>query len=175
MAATSFRALVALCLVALLQCTAVLAWSMPSFGGGGLVALAPRQSPNAGAGAAPGSGTVVTCADYSRVANMSIIGLNSTLRGAFLRSAPHGTDAASALLDTQSPKLPAYQFNAALNAQCGNLTTVAFQGADLNLTRGIVAEFTIVDAPGIGVDGITTLVICSAIVMFMGITLMTME
>ncbi|KAJ1324447.1 hypothetical protein MN608_10512 [Microdochium nivale] len=163
----SFRALVALCFFALLQCSAA-AWSMPGFG---RAALAPRQSPNAGAGA----GTVVTCADYSRVANMSIIGLNSTLRGAFLRSAPHGTDQASSLLDTQSPKLPAYQFNAALNAQCGNLTTVAFEGADLNLTRGIVAEFTIVEAPGIGVEGLNTLIIVIVIVLFMGGTFMTME
>ncbi|KAH7018205.1 uncharacterized protein B0I36DRAFT_368246 [Microdochium trichocladiopsis] len=165
---SSLRALVALCVLAMLQCT--LAFSMPGFG----AALAPRQSPNAGVPAGT-AGTAVTCADYSRVANMSIIGLNSTLRGAFLRSAPHGTDAASALLDTQSPKLPAYQFNVALNAQCGNLTTVAFQGADFNLSRGIVAEFTILPAPGIGVEGLTTLILCIGIVLFMGGTFMTME
>ena len=162
--APSLRALVALCVLAMVQCT--LAFSMPSFG------LAARQ--NAGA-AAPLGGTAVTCADYSRVANMSIIGLNSTLRGAFLRSAPYGTDKASSLLDTQSPKLPAYQFNVALNERCGNLTTAAFQGADANLTNGIVAEFTILPAPGIGVEGVTTLVVCIAIVFFMGGTFMMLD
>lgn len=163
---SSLRALVALCVLAMLQCT--LAFSMPSFG------LASRQNAGAGA-AAPVAGTAVTCADYSRVANMSIIGLNSTLRGAFLRSAPYGTDKASSLLDTQSPKLPAYQFNVALNDRCGNLTTTAFQGADANLTNGIVAEFTILDAPGTGVEGITTLVVCIAIVFFMGGTFMMLD
>lgn len=124
--------------------------------------VAPRQSPNANALLNP------ICENYSKVANLSTIGLNSTYRAAFLRSAPMGTDAASSILDTQSPKLTAMMFDTNLNAQCGNLSTIALTEAANNFTKGIVADLTIQVAPGVGVIGLETPLVVIAIVILFG-------
>ncbi|KAM0815908.1 putative ML-like domain-containing protein [Seiridium cardinale] len=123
--------------------------------------LAPRQSPNANALINP------VCENYSKVANLSVIGLNSTYRAAFLRSAPMGTDAASSILDTESPKLMGMMLDKNLNAQCGNLSAIAFTEAANNLTKGIVADLTILEAPGVGVTGATTPLVVVSIVLLM--------
>jgi hypothetical protein len=124
--------------------------------------LAPRQSPSANTLISP------ICENYSKVANLSTIALNSTYRAAFLRSAPMGTDAASGILDTQSPKLTAMKFDKNLNAQCGNLSTIALTEAANNFTRGVVADLTILDAPGIGVTGPELPLVVIAIVLLFG-------
>lgn len=115
--------------------------------------IAPRQSPSA-------SGTTgaaaLVCQEYELVANLSTIGLNSTYRAAFLRSSTLGTDAATSILDTQSPKLPAMMMDANLNQQCGNLSTIAAEGAAANFSAGTVAGMTIKDAPGADPAGIAT-------------------
>ncbi|KAK6079505.1 hypothetical protein SCUP234_05674 [Seiridium cupressi] len=123
--------------------------------------LAPRQSPNANALINP------ICENYSKVANLSVIGLNSTYRAAFLRSAPMGTDAASSILDTESPKLMGMMLDKNLNAQCGNLSAIALTEAANNLTKGIVADLTILEAPGVGVTGPTTPLVVVSIVLIM--------
>lgn len=125
--------------------------------------LTPRQSPSANTLLNP------ICENYSKVANLSVIGLNSTYRAAFLRSAPLGTDAASSILDTQSPKFPAMMMDQNLNAQCGNLSTIAFTEAANNFTNGIVADLVIQEAPGIGVIGPETpLVVITIVILFGG-------
>ncbi|ETS73059.1 hypothetical protein PFICI_15234 [Pestalotiopsis fici W106-1] len=125
--------------------------------------LTPRQSPSANTLLNP------ICENYSKVANLSVIGLNSTYRAAFLRSAPMGTDAASSILDTQSPKFPAMMMDQNLNAQCGNLSTIAFTEAANNFTSGIVADLVIQPAPGIGVIGPETpLVVITIVILFGG-------
>jgi hypothetical protein len=107
--------------------------------------LAPRQSP----AATPPTATTVSCADYSRIANLSTIALNSTLRGAFLRSSPLGTFPAAHILDAEKPKLMALKFDVNLNQQCGNLSALALTESDRNLTQGIVAGMKVLDAPGV--------------------------
>lgn len=131
--------------------------------------LAARQ--NAG-GNTP---TVVSCEEYARIANLTIIGLNSTYRAAFLRSGPFGTDTMSGMVDQAAPKLPPLTQDRTLNEQCGNFTAIALVEAANNLTKGIVADFQIVDAPGITLEGSNTLIICLAILVFMGSIFMTME
>ncbi|KAI1846298.1 hypothetical protein JX265_010885 [Neoarthrinium moseri] len=131
-------------------------------------ALAPRQSPNANALISP------ICQNYAQVANRSVVGLNSTYRAAFLRSSPMGTDAASSILDTQSPKFMGLMMDVNLNQQCGNLSEIAFAGAAANFTNGIVADFTILEAPGIGVTGPTMPLVIIAIVLIMGGTFISL-
>ncbi|KAI0542994.1 hypothetical protein GGR58DRAFT_496459 [Xylaria digitata] len=116
-------------------------------------ALAPRQSP----AATPATPAVlpVSCADYSRIANLSTIALNSTLRAAFLRSSPLGTFPAVAILDAEVPKLMDLIFDVTLNQQCGNSSAIAIVEADRNLTAGTVAGMKIRDAPGVAPDDLS--------------------
>jgi hypothetical protein len=90
-----------------------------------------------------GAATPVTCLDYSRIANLSTISLNSTYRAAYLQAAPDGTEHSASLLNDAQAKLPPLTKNAALNEQCGNLTTIALTEAASNFTRGIVAQYRI--------------------------------
>ncbi|KAI1306850.1 hypothetical protein F5Y03DRAFT_129375 [Xylaria venustula] len=130
-------------------------------------ALAPRQSP-AATTATPVS-LPVSCADYSRIANLSTIALNSTLRAAFLRSTSLGTLPAAAILDAESPKLMNLEFNVALNQQCGNLTATAIVEADRNLTAGTVAGLKILDAPGVAPDNIVLPILVVVFIIIMGV------
>ncbi|KAK6820545.1 hypothetical protein PG987_014945 [Apiospora arundinis] len=141
--------------------------------------LAARQAPGGGAPAGGQAGgqvpTVVSCAEYSRIANLTIIGKNSTYRAAFLRSGPFGTDQMSGMVDQAAPLLPPLTLDKTLNQQCGNATAIALAGAEANFTQGIVADFAIAEAPGIGVDGFTTLIVVTVLTLFMGLVWMTME
>lgn len=85
----------------------------------------------------------VTCLEYSSIANLSTIGLNSTLRAAYLQAAPDGTDHSVAILNGAEAKLPTLKVDVALNEQCGNLTSVALVEAGNNFTQGIVAQYRI--------------------------------
>jgi len=122
--------------------------------------LAPRQSPAA---------TTVSCADYSRIANLSTIALNSTLRGAFLRSSPLGTFPAAHILDAEKPKLMTLMFDVNLNQQCGNLSALAVTEADRNLTQGIVAGMKILDAPGVDPGNLAMPVLAILFIFLMGV------
>ena len=88
-------------------------------------------------------GTMVTCLDYSTIANLSTIGLNATYRAAYLQAAPDGTAHSAAILDGAEDKIPPLTMNAELNQQCGNLTTVALVEAANNFTQGVVAQYRI--------------------------------
>jgi hypothetical protein len=134
-------------------------------------ALAPRQSP---AATTPTTTTTpqalpVSCADYSRIANLSIIALNSTLRGAFLRSSSLGTFSAMHILDIESPKLLTLKFDTTLNQQCGNLSALAVTEADRNLTAGTVAGMQILDAPGVAPGNLALPFLCVAFILMMGV------
>ncbi|KAI1377921.1 hypothetical protein F4677DRAFT_413903 [Hypoxylon crocopeplum] len=109
----------------------------------GTDALAPRQSPSANAA------SLQNCQTYARVANLSTVALNSTLRAAFLRSAPMGTFAAISILDTEKPKIMEMMMDAQLNQACGNLTQVAIDGASTNLTNNMILGLPILEAPGV--------------------------
>ncbi|KAI1133771.1 hypothetical protein F5Y10DRAFT_4931 [Nemania abortiva] len=131
-------------------------------------AIAPRQSPAATPIAIP-----VSCADYSRIANFSTIALNSTLRGAFLRSSSLGTDSAAGILDRESPKLMSLKFDVALNQQCGNLSEIAIVQAGVNLTAGTVAGMKILDAPGVDPGNVVLPILCVLFIFMMGLPAMS--
>ncbi|GAP84854.1 putative metal tolerance protein 3 protein [Rosellinia necatrix] len=126
--------------------------------------IGPRQTTTTPAPAA----LPVSCAEYSRVANLSTIALNSTLRAAFLRSSSLGTFPAAAILDAEAPKLAGLTFDATLNEQCGNLSALAAVEADRNLTAGTVAGMKILDAPGIAPDNVVLPVLCIILMFIMG-------
>ncbi|KAI0445921.1 hypothetical protein F4803DRAFT_95167 [Xylaria telfairii] len=127
--------------------------------------IAPRQSPTA----TPAAVLPVSCEDYGRIANLSTIALNSTLRGAFLRSSSLGTFPAAAILDVESPKLMSLKFNVALNQQCGNLSAIAIVEADRNLTAGTVAGMKILDAPGVDPGNLAMPLLCILFIVIMGV------
>ncbi|KAI1755209.1 hypothetical protein F4782DRAFT_527931 [Xylaria castorea] len=128
-------------------------------------AIAPRQSP----AATPAASLPDSCEDYSRIANISTIALNATLRGAFLRSSSMGTFSAVAILDAESPKLMSLKFNVALNQQCGNLSALAIVETDRNLTAGTVAGMKILDAPGVAPGNLAMPILCVVFMFMMGI------
>ncbi|KAF3765708.1 hypothetical protein M406DRAFT_68128 [Cryphonectria parasitica EP155] len=86
--------------------------------------------------------TEQACQQYSRIANLSVIGSNSTMRTTFLDVSPAGTLSNSAMLNEAIKNLPMLTADAKLNEACGNLTTVATTEAANNFTKGIVAQFT---------------------------------
>lgn len=106
-------------------------------------AIVPRQSPSANTNTAS-----TNCLDYSRIANLTTISVNSTYRAAFLRSAPMGTFRAISIIDQDAKKLMPLMMDGKLNGQCGNLSTIAFQAAATNFTQGTVLGFKILEAVG---------------------------
>ncbi|KAI1186240.1 hypothetical protein F5B17DRAFT_431775 [Nemania serpens] len=144
-------------------------------------AIAPRQSPAAVPLPSPSSSASaststtplpssipVSCAEYGRIANLSTIALNSTLRGAFLRSSSLGTFPAAAVLDVESPKLMSLMLDAELNRQCGNLSALAVVEAGRNLTAGTVAGMKILDAPGVAPANVALPILCVLFIIMLG-------
>ena len=82
------------------------------------------------------------CLEYSRIANLSTIGANSSYRSIFLASSSVGSMYDAKMFSAAIAALPALTANQQLNSQCGNLTTVAVTEAATNLTKGVVAQFT---------------------------------
>lgn len=144
----SMRALLFLC--TLLFSTSVLA--SPAKPLDGAIKIVARQAP---ASAVPGTvlSTDQACLQYSRIANLSTIGGNSSYRTAFLESSPLGTLSNAAMLNGAIAALPPLTADAALNTACGNLTTIAAEQAAINFTQGIVAQFTFTGNPSSVVNG----------------------
>lgn len=146
----------------------------------GEVALEARQSPDANADAGPGAvatpeaATDPLCREYSMVANLSTVGLTPDYRAAWLRSSPLGTDAASAILDTQSPKLPEMMVDAELNTRCGNLSIIATEQAEANFTAGTVLGLPIQEAFGADPGGFATPFCSFLIIVVMGGTFLSL-
>lgn len=87
------------------------------------------------------------CAQYSMVANLSVIGANSSYRAAFLESSPQGTLVNAAILNKAIAQNTALALDPALNQACGNSTELAITEAANNFTKNIVAQFTFVGNP----------------------------
>lgn len=140
-------------LFALLFSTSVLA--SPFKSAPGTIKIVARQAPASATATTPG--TVLSqdqaCQQYSRIANMSVIGTNSSYRTAFLESSPVGTLQNAAMLNGAMLALPPLTADAALNTACGNLTTIATEQAAVNFTQGIVAQFTFTGNPSSVVNG----------------------
>ncbi|KAI0381756.1 hypothetical protein F5Y04DRAFT_254283 [Hypomontagnella monticulosa] len=127
-----------------------------------VAALAPRQSPSADAINSP------VCQNYAIVANFSTVALNSTYRAAFLRSSSMGTFAAINVIDSQKPMYMDMMFDQALNQQCGNLSQIALDGAEKNLTEGVVLGLQILEAPGVTPGSAAMPIVQIAIFILMG-------
>lgn len=89
----------------------------------------------------------LACSQYSMIANLSVIGANSTYRAAFLESSPQGTLGNAALLNKAIAQNTALALDPALNQACGNSTAIAITEAANNFTRNVVAQFTFVGNP----------------------------
>lgn len=89
--------------------------------------------------------TAISCPDYSRLANYTVIGTNSTIRAAFLQASPDGTDPTRAILDTAKKTFMQknMMMDQELNRRCGNLSMVAATEVGKNFTNGIVGPFVI--------------------------------
>ena len=143
--------------------------------GEGAPALEARQSPNANANVdTAAAASDPACVEYSMVANLSTVGLTPDYRAAWLRSSPLGTDAASSILDTQSPKLAEMMVDAALNERCGNLSIVATEQAEANFTAGTVLGLPIKEAFGADPAGFATPFVSVLIILVMGGTFMSL-
>lgn len=90
---------------------------------------------------------------YSMIANMSVVGGNSSYRTVFLEKSQTGTLANSAMLNKAILVAPNLTADVELNQACGNLTAIAIQEAALNFTQGKVAQFTFTGTPGAIVSG----------------------
>ncbi|KAL6243122.1 hypothetical protein RBB50_010222 [Rhinocladiella similis] len=108
------------------------------------------------------------CESYSRIANLSVVGANATYRAAYLAASSQGSDPARAPLDQAMLKLPDLQFNATLNRECGNLTTVAFDGAESNFTNGIVLQFKVNAASSVGAGAMVSAVVAAMLALTVG-------
>lgn len=92
--------------------------------------------------------TQAACLQYSMIANMSVVGGNSSYRTVFLEKSNVGTLANSAMLNKAILVAPNLTADVQLNQQCGNLTAIAIQEAAANFTQGKVAQFTFTGTPG---------------------------
>ncbi|KAH7135236.1 hypothetical protein B0J11DRAFT_155527 [Dendryphion nanum] len=81
------------------------------------------------------------CLDYARIANLSTVGTNSTLRSAYLQSSSTGTLYDKRMFTDAQLKLPALTANATLNAQCQNWTAIALVESDRNYSQRVVLQF----------------------------------
>lgn len=97
--------------------------------------------------------TQAACLQYSMIANMSVVGGNSSYRTVFLEQSQTGTLANSAMLNKAILVAPNLTADAQLNQACGNLTAIAIAEAATNFTQGKVAQFTFTGTPGSIVSG----------------------
>lgn len=81
------------------------------------------------------------CLDYARIANISTVGLNSTLRSAYLQSSTTGTLYDKRMFTDASLKLPALTANVTLNALCQNWTAIALVESERNYSQRVVLQF----------------------------------
>ena len=110
------------------------------------------------------------CLSYSRIANLSAVGLNATYRAAYLLASPEGSDPARAPLDTAELELPTLKFNSSLNAECGNLTTLSTMMAATNFSMGVVLQFRIkAVANGAGHVGVSVLGVVVGVLLGVGV------
>ncbi|KAM0323479.1 hypothetical protein ACHAQA_008759 [Verticillium albo-atrum] len=131
------KLLIARLLLALCLSHAVAAGRLPA-DADMLVARQDAAAPGTTAGTGPGG---PQCLEYSRTANFSVIGSNTTLRSAFIQASPVGTHSNLNFLAAMVVALPPMTANVPLNDACGNLTTIAAVEADRNFSQGNIVGF----------------------------------
>ncbi|KAF2743383.1 hypothetical protein M011DRAFT_372651, partial [Sporormia fimetaria CBS 119925] len=112
---------------------------------------------------------LLSCLDYSRIANLSTVGSNSSYRSPFYHLSKTGSMYDNQMFSAAIAALPPLMMDVQLNARCGNLSQVAIVEAARNLTNGTVLQFDGVPVMGIKA-GVEVVVIVSAIVvLFFGV------
>ncbi|KAK1968935.1 hypothetical protein LY78DRAFT_654589 [Colletotrichum sublineola] len=122
----------------------------------------------------PAQSLIMSCGDYSRIANLSIVGSNSTYRATFFAISPVGTQYNAEVLDTAIAKLPTVIMDRPLNEACGNLTALAIQEAANNFTVRTVLQFSNIPVPEPLDTGTNIIFCCAAALIFMGGTWLSM-
>ncbi|TDZ53958.1 hypothetical protein CTRI78_v006666 [Colletotrichum trifolii] len=122
----------------------------------------------------PAPPTIMSCPEYSRIANLSTIGKNSTYRATFFAASPNGNHYNAEVLDNAILQLPAVILNQALNEACGNLTALAIVEAERNFTQRTVAQFSDIPLPEPLKTGPLIAIVCGSVAMFMGVTWVAM-
>ncbi|OHF00629.1 hypothetical protein CORC01_03946 [Colletotrichum orchidophilum] len=118
--------------------------------------------------------TIMSCGEYSRIANLSTVGANSTYRATFFEASPNGNQFNAEVLDTAILKLPSVIMDRALNEACGNLTALAIQEAANNFTIRTVLQFSNIP-PAAPLDISTNIIfVCAGALFFMTGIWMTM-
>ena len=82
------------------------------------------------------------CIDYEKTANLSVVGTNTSYRSVFMQKSGTGYMYDDKMFMAAQAKLPGLTADKRLNTLCGNKTKAALDGAEFNLTKGIVAQFT---------------------------------
>ncbi|KAK1991569.1 hypothetical protein LX36DRAFT_663191 [Colletotrichum falcatum] len=119
--------------------------------------------------AAPAQSTIISCGEYSRIANLSTVGANSTYRASFFAASPNGNQFNAEVLDTAIAKLPSLIMDRALNEACGNLTALAIQEAANNFsTSRTVLQFANIPPATPPDVGTNIIFCCAAALFFMG-------
>ncbi|KAK2779061.1 hypothetical protein CKAH01_11481 [Colletotrichum kahawae] len=131
---------------------------------GGLAVVVRQAAPVA---ANPPS-TIMSCAEYSRIANLSTVGANSTYRATFFAASPNGNQYNAEVLDTAILKLPTVIMDQALNTACGNLTALALVEAQRNFTQRTVLQLSNIPVPEPLTVGPVIAIVCASIVLAAG-------
>ena len=118
----------------------------------------------------PSAFTAPECLNYATIANLSVIGANSSYRAPFLQNSPQGTYTSAAILNNAIAQIPMLMMDVNLNNKCGNLTTVAKFFANDNFTKGIVAQFSGLPPPtGVFPNAMVILFLGIIYIIFMGV------
>lgn len=110
-----------------------------------------------------------TCLSYSRTANLSTIGKNSTYRSAFYARSLSGSMYDNRMFSEAILAIPALTADQALNDRCGNLTEVALAEAEANFTRAVVAQFDGIVVEGIKAGPEVVVIVSAVVVLFFGV------
>ncbi|TQN68724.1 hypothetical protein CSHISOI_06734 [Colletotrichum shisoi] len=114
-----------------------------------------------------GQPAAVSCGEYSRIANLSTVGSNSTYRATFFDASPAGNSFNAAVLDAAIAKLPSVIMDRALNEACGNLTALAIQEAANNFTIRTVLQFSNIPPTEPLDNSLHIIFVCAAALTFM--------
>ena len=108
----------------------------------------------------------ISCQEFATIANLSIIGGNSTFRAAFIKSSPQGTlQSENLLTNAQNQFVQLNLINdTALNQTCGNLTAIAIAEAPKNFSKGIIGPFSISGGTRLGSgNGFVTMITAAVV------------
>lgn len=120
----------------------------------------------------PAQQPLIECAAYERIANLSTIGSNSTYRSAFYSRSTTGSMYDNRMFSEAIAALPALTANQQLNEQCGNKTTIAFEGAMSNYSNPdnrIVAQFSGIVPEGIKAGPEVVVIVGGIVLLFGGV------